>query len=127
MKLIQLNIKGISYSETQTGAYALILSEVDGGRRLPIIIGGFEAQSVAIALDKELKPKRPLTHDLFKNFADRFNIHIKQVIIHKLVDGVFYSSLICKSDKMACYISDSTAYIGPGELLPVVLSIRQGC
>ena len=109
MKLIQLNIKGISYSETQTGAYALILSEVDGGRRLPIIIGGFEAQSVAIALDKELKPKRPLTHDLFKNFADRFNIHIKQVIIHKLVDGVFYSSLICKSDKTEKIIDSRTS------------------
>ena len=109
MKLIQLNIKGISYSETQTGAYALILSEVDGGRRLPIIIGGFEAQSVAIALDKELKPKRPLTHDLFKNFADRFNIHIKQVIIHKLVDGVFYSSLICKSDKTEEIIDSRTS------------------
>ena len=99
MKLIQLNIKGISYSETQTGAYALILSEIDGNRRLPIIIGGFEAQSIAIALEKELKPKRPLTHDLFKNFAERFNILIKQVIIHKLVDGVFYSSLICEKDK----------------------------
>ena len=109
MKLIQLNIKGISYSETQTGAYALILSEVDGGRRLPIIIGGFEAQSVAIALDKELKPKRPLTHDLFKNFADRFNLHIKQVIIHKLVDGVFYSSLICKSDKTEEIIDSRTS------------------
>jgi hypothetical protein len=109
MKLIQLNIKGISYSETQTGAYALILSEVDGDRRLPIIIGGFEAQSVAIALDKELKPKRPLTHDLFKNFADRFNLHIKQVIIHKLVDGVFYSSLICKSDKTEEIIDSRTS------------------
>ena len=88
MELVQLNIKGISYSETQTGAYALILSEIDRGRRLPIIIGGFEAQSVAIALDKELKPKRPLTHDLFKNFADRYSIYVKQVIIHKLIDGL---------------------------------------
>ncbi len=109
MKLIQLNIKGISYSETQTGAYALILSEVDGDRRLPIIIGGFEAQSVAIALDKELKPKRPLTHDLFKNFADRFNIYVKQVIIHKLVDGVFYSSLICERDKIEEIIDSRTS------------------
>ena len=84
MKLIQLKINGISYSESQSGAYALILSELEGGRRLPIIIGGFEAQSVAIALDKELKPKRPLTHDLFKSFADRYNIYVKQVIINKL-------------------------------------------
>lgn len=109
MKLIQLNIKGISYSETQTGAYALILSEVDGNRRLPIIIGGFEAQSIAIALEKELKPKRPLTHDLFKNFAERFSIYIKQVIIHKLVDGVFYSSLICERDKIEEIIDARTS------------------
>jgi bifunctional DNase/RNase len=109
MKLVQLNIKGISYSETQSGAYALILSEIDGGRRLPIIIGGFEAQSVAIALDKELKPKRPLTHDLFKNFADRYSIYVKQVIIHKLVDGVFYSSLICERDKIEEIIDSRTS------------------
>ena len=109
MKLIQLNIKGISYSETQTGAYALIMSEADGNRKLPIIIGGFEAQSIAIALEKELKPKRPLTHDLFKNFAERFNIYIKQVIIHKLVDGVFYSSLICERDKIEEIIDARTS------------------
>lgn len=109
MKLIQLNIKGLSYSETQTGAYALILSEVDGNRRLPVIIGGFEAQSIAIALEKELKPKRPLTHDLFKNFAERFNIQVKQVIIHKLVDGVFYSSLICERDKIEEIIDARTS------------------
>lgn len=109
MKLIQLNIKGISNSETQTGAYALILSEEDGNRRLPIIIGGFEAQSIAIALEKELKPKRPLTHDLFKNFSERFNIYVKQVIIHKLVDGVFYSSLICERDKIEEIIDARTS------------------
>ncbi len=109
MKLIQLTIKGISYSETQTGAYALILKEAKGDRRLPIIIGGFEAQSVAIALEKELKPKRPLTHDLFKNFAERFNIYVKQVIIHKLVDGVFYSSLICERDKIEEIIDARTS------------------
>lgn len=99
MSLVRLNIKGISYSQTQSGAYALVLSEEDGERTLPIIIGAFEAQSIAIALEKEIKPPRPLTHDLFKSFADRFNINIKQVIIHKLVDGVFYSSLICEMDK----------------------------
>ena len=109
MKLIQLTIKGISYSETQTGAYALILKEAEGDRRLPIIIGGFEAQSIAIALEKELKPKRPLTHDLFKNFAERFNIYVKQVIIHKLVDGVFYSSLICERDKIEEIIDARTS------------------
>ena len=109
MKLIQLNIKGISYSETQTGAYALILNEVNGNRSLPIIIGGFEAQSIAIALEKELKPKRPLTHDLFKNFAERFNIYIKQVIIHKLVDGVFFSSMICERDKIEEIIDARTS------------------
>ncbi|TBW30291.1 bifunctional nuclease family protein [Gramella sp. KN1008] len=98
MSLVRLNIKGISYSQTQNGAYALILSEIGGERKLPIVIGAFEAQSIAIALEKEIKPPRPLTHDLFKNFADRFEIVVKQVIIHKLVDGVFYSSLICERD-----------------------------
>ena len=98
MSLVRMNIKGISYSQTQNGAYALILSEIDGERKLPIVIGAFEAQSIAIALEKEIRPPRPLTHDLFKNFADRFDIVIKQVIIHKLVDGVFYSSLICERE-----------------------------
>ena len=98
MNLVRLNIKGISYSQTQNGAYALILSEVDGNRKLPIVIGAFEAQSIAIALEKEIMPPRPLTHDLFKNFSDRFEIVITQVIIHKLVDGVFYSSIICERD-----------------------------
>ncbi|NER12555.1 hypothetical protein GWK08_03815 [Leptobacterium flavescens] len=100
MSLVRLNIKGISYSQTQNGAYALILNEVDGERKLPIVIGAFEAQSIAIALEKEIRPPRPLTHDLFKNFADRFDIVVKQVIIHKLVDGVFYSSIICERDKI---------------------------
>lgn len=98
MSLVKLNIKGISYSQTQNGAYALILNEVEGERKLPIVIGAFEAQSIAIALEKEIKPPRPLTHDLFKSFADRFDIIVKQVIIHKLVDGVFYSSIISEQD-----------------------------
>ena len=98
MSLVRLNIKGISYSQTQNGAYALILNEEKGDRKLPIVIGAFEAQSIAIALEKEIKPPRPLTHDLFKNFSDRFDIVVKQVIIHKLVDGVFYSSLICEHE-----------------------------
>ncbi|TPN85952.1 bifunctional nuclease family protein [Aquimarina algicola] len=109
MSLVRLNIKGISYSQTQNGAYALILSELDGERKLPIVIGAFEAQSIAIALEKEIKPPRPLTHDLFKNFADRFEIVVKQVIIHKLVDGVFYSSVICERDKIEEIIDARTS------------------
>ena len=109
MSLVRLNIKGISYSQTQNGAYALILNEVDGDRKLPIVIGAFEAQSIAIALEKEIRPPRPLTHDLFKNFADRFDIIVKQVIIHKLVDGVFFSSLICELDKIEEIIDARTS------------------
>ncbi|MEC4049521.1 bifunctional nuclease family protein [Flavobacterium sp. SUN046] len=109
MSLVKLTIKGISYSQTQNGAYALILNEVDGDRKLPIVIGAFEAQSIAIALEKEIKPPRPLTHDLFKSFSDRFDIVIKQVIIHKLVDGVFYSSIICERDKIEEIIDARTS------------------
>jgi bifunctional DNase/RNase len=109
MSLVRLNIKGISYSQTQSGAYALVLSEVKGTRTLPIVIGAFEAQSIAIALEKAIKPPRPLTHDLFKSFADRFHITIKKVIIHKLVDGVFYSSLICEQDKIEEIIDTRTS------------------
>lgn len=109
MSLVKLTIKGISYSQTQNGAYALILNEADGDRKLPIVIGAFEAQSIAIALEKEIKPPRPLTHDLFKNFADRFDIVVKQVIIHKLVDGVFYSSIICERDKIEEIIDARTS------------------
>ncbi|MES2545806.1 MAG: bifunctional nuclease family protein [Bacteroidota bacterium] len=109
MSLVKLTIKGISYSQTQNGAYALILNEVDGDRKLPIVIGAFEAQSIAIALEKEIKPPRPLTHDLFKNFADRFDIIVRQVIIHKLVDGVFYSSIICERDKIEEIIDARTS------------------
>jgi bifunctional DNase/RNase len=109
MSLVKLTIKGISYSQTQNGAYALILNEVDGERKLPIVIGAFEAQSIAIALEKEIKPPRPLTHDLFKNFADRFDIIVKQVIIHKLVDGVFFSSIICERDKIEEIIDARTS------------------
>jgi bifunctional DNase/RNase len=109
MSLVRLNIKGISYSQTQSGAYALVLSEENGKRTLPIVIGAFEAQSIAIALEKEIKPPRPLTHDLFKSFADRFKIVVKQVIIHKLVDGVFYSSLICERDNIEEIIDTRTS------------------
>lgn len=98
MERIRLHIKGLSYSQTQSGAYALVLGEEDGERRLPIIIGGFEAQSIAIALEKEVNPPRPLTHDLFKNFADIFKVNLKEVIIHKLQDGVFFSVLVCEKN-----------------------------
>lgn len=109
MKLVELQIKGISYSETQSGTYALILNETEGNRKLPIVIGGFEAQAIAISLEQEIKPTRPLTHDLFKNFASRFEIHVKQVIIHKLLDGVFYASLICERDQIEEIIDSRTS------------------
>jgi bifunctional DNase/RNase len=109
MKLIELNVKGISYSETQSGAYALILSETKGDRKLPVIIGGFEAQAIAIALEGEIKLARPLTHDLFKDFGTCFEVNIKKVIIHKLVDGVFFSNLICERDKIEKIIDARTS------------------
>lgn len=92
--MVKLNVLGISYSQTQSGAYALILTEENGERRIPIIVGGFEAQSIAIELEG-LKPPRPLTHDLFMNFARVFGITIKEVVIYKLEEGVFYSQLQC--------------------------------
>lgn len=92
--LVKLNIKGISYSQTQTGAYALILEEELGSRKLPIIIGGFEAQSIALALEKEIKTPRPLTHDLFVSIGRVFDFQVKGVFIHKLEDGVFYSNIL---------------------------------
>ena len=109
MSLLQLNIKGISYSQTQTGAYALVLNEIGGKRTLPIIIGASEAQSIAIALEKEIRPPRPLTHDLFKTFSKRFDIGVKEVIIHKLVDGVFFSSLVCVKDGLEEIIDTRTS------------------
>ncbi len=96
MDKIKLNVLGISYSQTQTGAYALVLTEEEGERRIPIIIGGFEAQSIAIQLEG-LKPPRPLTHDLFHNFALTFEINLREIIIYKLEEGVFYSKLICNN------------------------------
>lgn len=109
MSLILLTIKGISYSQTQSGAYALVLSEMEGTRTLPIIIGAFEAQSIAIALETEIRPPRPLTHDLFKTFSDTFAITVKEVIIHKLVDGVFFSSLICEREGVEEVIDTRTS------------------
>lgn len=97
MEKIKLNIIGLSYSQTQTGAYALVLGEEDGSRRIPIIIGGFEAQAIAIELE-DMKPSRPLTHDLFKSVIDSLNATVEEVIIYNLVEGVFFSKLICKHD-----------------------------
>ncbi|MFK8036725.1 MAG: bifunctional nuclease domain-containing protein [Crocinitomicaceae bacterium] len=96
MDKIELKIIGLSYSQTQSGAYALVLSEKEGNRRLPIIIGGFEAQSIAIELEN-MKPSRPLTHDLFKAFADAYHVTVKEIIIYNLVEGVFYSKIICSN------------------------------
>ena len=94
MNKIGLEIIGLSYSQTQSGAYALVLGEKEGNRRLPIIIGGFEAQAIAIELEN-MTPSRPLTHDLFKTFASTFDIKIKEVIIYNLVEGIFFAKLIC--------------------------------
>jgi bifunctional DNase/RNase len=96
MKKIRLDIVGLSYSQTQTGAYALVLGESGGKRRLPIIIGGFEAQAIAIELEK-MTPSRPLTHDLFKSFAQVFDIEITEVIIYNLVEGIFFAKIICSN------------------------------
>jgi len=97
MEKVKLEIIGLSYSQTQSGAYALVLSETKGERRLPIIIGGFEAQAIAIELES-MTPSRPLTHDLFKNFASAFDIKVKEVLIHDLKEGIFYSKLICEQN-----------------------------
>lgn len=108
MEKIKLEIVGLSYSQTQSGAYALVLSEVEGNRRLPIIIGGFEAQAIAIELEK-MTPTRPLTHDLFKNFASKFNVTVKEVVIYKLEEGIFYSRLICESNGVTVEIDARTS------------------
>lgn len=97
MDKIKLEIVGLSYSQTQSGAYALVLSEAGGKRRLPIIIGGFEAQAIAIELEK-MVPTRPLTHDLFKTFATSFAIKVKEVVIYNLQEGIFYAKLVCEHD-----------------------------
>ncbi len=108
MEKIKLDIIGLSYSQTQTGAYALILGESTGERRLPIIIGGFEAQAIAIELEK-MKPTRPLTHDLFKSIALTFNLKISEVIIHKFSEGVFYAKLIASDGNKEAEIDARTS------------------
>jgi bifunctional DNase/RNase len=108
MSKIKLNVLGISYSQTQTGAYALVLTEENGERRIPIIIGGFEAQAIAIQLEG-LKPPRPLTHDLFLNFATSFGVNLLEVNIYRLEEGVFYSQLICNNGKSNISIDARTS------------------
>jgi bifunctional DNase/RNase len=119
MKRIKLKVMGISYSQTQSGAYALILIEENGERRIPIIIGGFEAQAIVIKLEN-LDPPRPLTHDLFKKFADEFNISISEVMIYKLEEGVFFSKLVCGNNEKTYSIDSRTSDA-------VAIALRFGC
>lgn len=108
MKKIKLDIVGLSYSQTQSGAYALVLGEINGRRRLPVIIGAFEAQAIAIEIEK-MTPSRPLTHDLFKSLSSTYNITIQEVIIYNLVDGIFYAKLICSDGKKSSEIDARTS------------------
>ncbi|HLO57125.1 MAG TPA: bifunctional nuclease domain-containing protein [Bacteroidales bacterium] len=108
MNKVKLNVLGISYSQTQTGAYALVLAEENGRRRIPIIVGGFEAQAIAIQLEG-LKPPRPLTHDLFLNFARTFNIDLLEITVYKLEEGVFYSKLTCDNGQRIIEIDARTS------------------
>jgi len=118
-KKIKLNILGLSYSQTQSGAYALVLAEEEGERRIPIIIGGVEAQSIAIRLEG-LEPPRPLTHDLFLNFAKAFSIQLVEVVIYKLEEGIFYSELVCLKEKELIRIDSRTSDV-------VALALRFNC
>jgi hypothetical protein len=119
MKRVKLKVLGISYSQTQSGAYALILVEENGERRVPIIIGGFEAQAIVIKLEN-LDPPRPLTHDLFRSFAAEFNVSIIEVMIYKLEEGVFYSRLLCNNGEKEISIDSRTSDA-------VALALRFGC
>jgi bifunctional DNase/RNase len=119
MKKLKLDIIGLSYSQTQSGAYALVLGEVNGRRRLPIIIGSFEAQAIAIEIEK-MTPSRPLTHDLFKSFAEAYHIHIQEVIIYNLVEGIFYAKLICNDGHKVLEIDARTSDA-------IALAVRFGC
>jgi hypothetical protein len=119
MNKIGLEIIGLSYSQTQSGAYALVLGEKEGIRRLPIIIGGFEAQAIAIELEN-MTPSRPLTHDLFKTFASTFEIKIKEVIIYNLVEGIFFAKLICNQNGKEVEIDARTSDA-------IALAVRFNC
>lgn len=119
MKKAKLEIVGLSYSQTQSGAYALVLGETEGKRRLPIIIGGFEAQAIAIELEK-MQPSRPLTHDLFKSFADNFNISVSEILIYNLVEGIFFA-------KIVCFNGDKEVEIDARTSDAIALALRFGC
>jgi len=119
MVKVKLNILGLSVSQSQSGAYALVLAEEVGDRRIPIIIGPIEAQSIAIQLEG-LKPPRPLTHDLFKNMASAFDIYISEIIIYKLEEGIFYSELVCMKDGKQIIIDSRTSDA-------VALALRFSC
>jgi len=112
MEKVRLDIVGLSYSQTQSGSCALVLGEVNGRRRLPIVIGGFEAQAISIEIEK-MMPTRPLTHDLFKTFAECYGINLQEVIIYNLVGSIFYAKLICfdgkKTTEIDCRTSDAVA------------------
>jgi len=119
MKRIKLKVMGISYSQTQSGAYALLLIEENGERRIPIIIGGFEAQAIVIKLEN-LEPPRPLTHDLIKKIADQFNITVIEVTIYKLEEGVFFSKIVCNNGEKEYSIDSRTSDA-------VAIALRFGC
>lgn len=119
MKKIELEIVALSHSITQTHSYAVVLGEVNGLRRLPIVIGGFEAQAIAVALER-MQPSRPLTHDLMKNFMLAFNIELHEIIINDLQEGIFYSKLVCSTDHDTVEIDSRTSDA-------VALAVRFGC
>ena len=119
MKKIELEIVALSHSITQTHSYAVVLGEVNGLRRLPIVIGGFEAQAIAVALER-MQPSRPLTHDLMKNFMLAFNVELHEIIINDLQEGIFYSKLVCSTDKDTVEIDSRTSDA-------VALAVRFGC
>lgn len=119
MRKIELEIVALSHSITQTHSYAVVLGEVNGLRRLPIVIGGFEAQAIAVALEK-MQPSRPLTHDLMKNFMTAFNVELHEVIISNLQEGIFYSKLICSNNEETIEIDSRTSDA-------LALAVRFGC
>lgn len=119
MKKIELEIVALSHSVTQTHSYAVVLGEVNGLRRLPIVIGGFEAQAIAVALER-MQPSRPLTHDLFANFMTTFNIELIEVIIYKLEEGIFFSRLVCKNEEEIIEIDSRTSDA-------LALAVRANC
>ncbi len=108
MQKIKLDITGIQYSQTQSGSYVLTLLEAGGKRKLPILIGGFEAQSIAVELEK-MVPNRPLTHDLIKSFCKSFGVNVKEILIYKFLEGVFYAKIICEKEGMITEIDSRTS------------------